>query len=414
MDRPLSNQQKSVNRNKRIKAVFYAGFVAVGIWWLVQYLFSPSVSLHQIRTATVEQGVLKSSINAGGVVVPQFEETLISEISGRILQVLVQPGQRVEVGQPILRIDTQNITLQLAQLKEQIALKENQIITEQVLFEQAKNDIQSRIELFEVDLQIVEAKAARISKLNQIGSASEQELLDANLTVKRKKIELKQLRQSIQDKVTATESRVKGLQMEKSILYSQTNELNRLSDSALVTASRAGVISWLMSEEGASVNAQQPVAKIADDKHFKVEATLSDFYSQQLTPGMDVEVIYRDQRFQGQLESQVPSFENGLMKLVIALNHGNTNVLKNRLRVDVELITNEIPNTLKVTKGPFINGRGQHPVFVIQGDEAIRTTAAFGVDSSEHYQVLSGITAGDKIIISDTQDLIHLEKFRIN
>jgi len=52
-------------------------------------------------------------------------------------------------------------------------------------------------------------------------------------------------------------------------------------------------------------------------------------------------------------------------------------------------------------------------VFVIHGTTAIRTALAFGLRGADDVEVVSGVAAGDEVVISDMRDYLHLEQLEV-
>lgn len=414
MDQPLSSAKLSSQRNKRRLQTISALLAVVAILYSINWLFTPSASRSSMRTAKVELGSITATINASGIVVPAGEETLSSETNSRIVKVLAQPGQKVTQGTPILQLETRSLDLSIENINETIALKETRINARKLNSKKTINEINSRHQLLEVELERHSSKASRLKQLSSSGAAAKHDLLDAQLNVKRAKIEISQLKQSIQDIISTTDAEIEGLLLEKSILNKSLLEQQRLLARSTITAGREGILSWLKNEEGASVSIGEPLAKVSDSLNFRVEASLSDFYAPQLKPGMNVTVSYNDLRLKGELETLSPTIENGVMKLIVKLDKPNNPQLHQNIRVDVGLITAQADQVNTLSKGPFINGKGLQEIFVIHDDVAVRTQVEVGLSNKDNYQIVHGVNPGDEVIISDVSNYIHLKEFLIN
>lgn len=414
MDRPLSESAQKSNKLKLVTNISkWAGGLLILVFAL-HWLFSPSVNRSTLRTAVVEQGTITATVNAGGVVIPLIEETIASELETQLVKVIAQQGAKVSKGDVIMLLNPQRVELEVDNIEEKIALKDTQIQAKQLQLSKAINDIDSRYELLEVDLQSRATRAERLNQLSGIGAFSKHELLESELNVKRTKIEMRQLKQSKQDLKLTTKAEIEGLNLEKSILQKSLLEQKRLLSATTVRASRDGVLTWLKNEEGASVTISEPLAKIADHSKFKIEATLSDFYSTQLTEGMSAQIYHDDKVIMGELSSLSPTIENGVMKIQVKLAEGNYQNLRSNQRVDVGLVLETIPQTMILPKGPYVSGRGLHQVFVIRDDYAFRTEVEIGTSNPNQHQIISGLLIGDEVIISDVKDYLHLEQFSIN
>ena len=414
MDCPLSAQ--NINQQKRV--VWLKSLTVVVIFALfiysVNWLITPSVNRSNLRTAKVSKQTITATINAGGLVVPMVEETISSEITSHVSRVFVRTGQNISKGDRILQLDTQKLMLAIDKIKEQIALKDSQIKTKKLIVNRSINDLGSRIELLEVDLESRKTKQNKLNKLSFLGTFSSQDLLEAKLNVKRTKIEIRQLNQSIADLKSATQAEIETLNLEKLIFEKALAEQLRLEQFASVKATRNGILSWLKQDAGSSVSAGQPLAKIVDDSHFRIEATLSDFYASQLVPNMSAEITYQSQKLNGKLAQQTPSIENGVMTLSINLEQPDNTLLKNNLRVDVGLIIKTIDDTLVLSKGSYTSGRGIQNVFVIRNNTAYRTEVEIGLGSAKALQINKGLSENDEVIISDVSEYLHLTQFAIN
>jgi len=67
----------------------------------------------RIETVTVERGSIATSVTAVGSVRPGVEAVLSFEIGGLVSEVLVRPGQEAEAGEPLVRLDTSQLELQV-------------------------------------------------------------------------------------------------------------------------------------------------------------------------------------------------------------------------------------------------------------------------------------------------------------
>jgi HlyD family secretion protein len=414
MDRPLSNQARNKQKLSVWSKVSFAVMSIVLFAYTVNWFFTPSIKRSTLRTAIVSTEDLTVTINAGGLVVPMIEETITSEIASQVKQVNVEPGQRVQKGDVLLELDTQKVRLEIDNIQEKIALKDSQINSQKVTTNKALNELNSQLELLSVDLESRETRKEKLDRLRTVGAFSSQDLLEAQLNVKRTLIEIRQLKQAKLDVQSSGQAQVDTLALEKNILLKALKEQQRLEQAAFVTAPRSGSISWLNQEDGSSVIAGQALARIIDDSQYKIEATLSDFYASQLVPNMRATIRYQDQVIMGRLVQQTPTIENGVMKLSVVLDTPNIVTLKNNLRVDVGLITNKVEDSLALSKGPYVSGRGIHNVFVIRDNIAYRTQIEIGHSSTNLHEIRQGLNEGDEVIISDMSDYAHLNEFAVN
>jgi pyruvate/2-oxoglutarate dehydrogenase complex dihydrolipoamide acyltransferase (E2) component len=123
-----------------------------------------------------------------------------------------------------------------------------------------------------------------------------------------------------------------------------------------VRAPFAGMLTWLLADEGASVSTGQLVAKVSELNNYKVEASLSDFHARALSAGQPVLVEQGNVRLKGEVQTVLPEIQNGTVKLLVTLAEPHHSILRNKLRVEVNIITEQKQNTLLADNGPAFNG----------------------------------------------------------
>ena len=70
------------------------------------------------------------------------------------------------------------------------------------------------------------------------------------------------------------------------------------------------------------------------------------------------------------------------------------------------------PRTLRVARGPFVDDSSRR-AFVVRGDRAVRVPLVLGLTGIEQVEVVSGVSEGDELILSDMRDYLHLEQITI-
>lgn len=76
------------------------------------------------ETAVVERSDLSMTVDASGSIVPRAEIGLAFTTSGRVAEMVVTVGEQTESGQPILRLDTQDLEWQVEQARLSVSIAE--------------------------------------------------------------------------------------------------------------------------------------------------------------------------------------------------------------------------------------------------------------------------------------------------
>jgi HlyD family secretion protein len=413
MDRPLDETFLRQQLTKRVVqgGIVLAVVVAIFIW--VPGWISPSVSRNRIRTAKVDRGPIKATISASGTVVPEFEQVIPSPIETRVLKILKRPGAVLQKGEPILELDVSAATLALEKLNDQITLKQNEQARLKIDLDKTLNDLQTQLQIKKLRLEFLKSKTEQQQKLFEIGGSSKEQLRQTKLEEDIAELEFQQLETSIRNTQQSLQNQLEGVATELKILQDERAEAKHQLDLASTKAERDGVLTWAVSEEGATIRQGEVIAKIADLNAFRVDATVSEIHATRVVVGLLVKVKVNEDYLAGTVASILPTIENGIITLQVSLADKSSRLLRSNLRVDVFIITAQKEEALRVKKGPFVNGEGDHEVFVIRGGVAYKTPVRIGLASFDQYEVVDGLAEGEEVIISDTQDFIHMKEIKV-
>lgn len=381
--------------------------------WAINRAVAPSVPAAELLIAEVKRGSIADTINASGLVIPVHEELLPSPVQSRVAKVHARAGQQVKAGELLLELDDRLVKLEAERLKEQLAQQENRVLALTLELEQKRKQLTSAIELLELDLQSARAKLLRSQTLRKAGGISAEDMLTAELNVQRIDIQLRQHREQIEDSKRSTRSNIDGARLQKSILGKQLAQQEQLLAQTRVRAPFDGMLTWLAQEEGAAVGVGQLVAKVSDLHHYRVEAALSDYHARSVAPGQPVRVEQASLLLAGRVQTILPEIQNGTVRLLVALDQPNHALLRNKLRVDVNILASRRDGVLLAQRGPAINGKGRQAVFVIRDGVARKTEVEIGASDGRSVEISAGARAGDRLIVSDVSRYKDYASFRV-
>jgi len=413
MDRPLDENFRKQQIRKRVVQGTIALAVIAGIFIWVPGWISPSVSRNRIRTAKVDRGPIEATITASGTVVPEFEQVIPSPIETRVLKILKNPGAKLSKGEPILELDVSATTLALERLNDQISLKENEQKRLKIDLEKMLNDLQTQLQIKKLRREFLKSKSEQQQKLFEIGGSSKEELRQQKLEEDIAALELQQLDNSIRNTQQSQQNQLEGVVTELKILQNERAEARHQLDLASTKAERDGILTWAISQEGATIRKGEVIAKIADLNSFRVDATVSDVHATRLTIGLSVKVKVNEDYLAGTISSILPTIQNGIITLHASLEDKSSQLLRSNLRVDVFIITAQKTDALRIKKGAFVNGEGEHEAFVLRDGTAYKMPVRIGLAGFDQYEIVEGLSEGEEVIISDTRDFIHMKEIKI-
>ena len=404
MDRQIA---PAVLRRRRMRRVLVPAAVVVTILILVTLLtgwLRPSIRRDRVRTATVERDTVSATLDASGLVVPVFEQSLTAPLATRVVAILKTAGSEVAPGEPIVLLDDKDAGRDVARLEEQIALKENERRQTGLELARTREDLTAQRDVKALELESFRYELERNRRMFREMLTSEDEVRKSETMVARAEIELRHLDTLLVNAEKDLANRVEGLDLEISILANDLDRARERLERTSITSDRAGIVTWVVAGEGAAVVAGETMARVADLSAYRVDAVLSDVLARRLTVGLPAVVRSGETRLPGRVHKILPTVQDGIVTFEVQFDEPDHAILRPNLRVDVHAVTEQRTDTLRLRRGPLLNIDGVDCVFVIQGDEAVRTPVTIGLSNFEFYEITGGLAEGDEVIISDMSD----------
>ncbi len=411
MDRPLSDSDRRRITARRVLTIAGPIVALATILTLLPGWIRPTLSRSRIRTAIVSIGAIDQVITASGTVVPEIERAISSPVDARLLHVLKRPGTAVAPGEPIVELDTSESQLAYQRLLTDVEISDNQQAQTAIALEQSLADLDGRIERKALDAQSLDDKARSAKELYTGGLAAQQSVRDAELAARQAHIELDQLRHQRALAQRSTDLQSTGLRLQRAALRRSADDAARVLRLATTSSDRDGVLTFVLAQEGTLVHRGDVIARVADLRSFRVDASVPDVHGGRIHAGMPVTVRVNDAEIAGRITDVFPTIENGTLRFAVGLEEPSHRALRPSQNVDALVVTDHRSRVRKVQQGPYTDNTGARgAVFVIRGNRAYRTEVEFGLRGYDELEVTSGLQEGDEVIISDMRDYLHLKE----
>ncbi|MFD2245435.1 efflux RND transporter periplasmic adaptor subunit [Pontibacter ruber] len=413
MDRELSATTQQARKRKRIWQLSIAVALVVAAIFGFRGLITPSIERASLRTARVEEGPVVATITASGTVVPEHEQVITSPIQARIEQVVHNTGEQVQPGDQILLLDRAFTQLAYDKLKDEQEQSKHKTVQLNLNLQKKLNALNSQLEIKRMNVKSLQAQLEDEKYLLKIGGGTQESVKQADLNLKIAQQELAQIERDMITERQLLKADEQELKYTLAMQSRSIEELQRKMEQAEVRATQPGVITWVKNEIGSNVNAGDIIARLADLSSYKVQATISDAFAEQLSPGGSAIVRVNDTDLKGTIASIKPTVENGTVTFFVALDEKAHQLLRPSLRVDVYVSTAARNKTLRVQNGPYFKNTGKPQVYVLQEGELIRRDAKIGVSNVDFVELESGVQPGEEIVISDMADYQHMDRIKV-
>jgi len=413
MDTIIEDEVKAQKKKKIWVIICLATLILITSVLAMRYLITPSVAAAEINTAVVEKGNIENTINATGEVLPEFEEVLTSPINASVRQVLMDAGNKIKSGQSILTLDKSAAETDFNKLKFQIESKDNEIRKLKLDLSKSFYDIKSNNSIKQLRIASLTDAVANAKRLFKAGGGTREGIEQAELNLKVAELEKKQLENEISSKQQTMKIEITEAEIALAILRNDQLALKRKLDLANVIATRAGVITWINKNIGATIREGEPLARIADLGSFKVAGGISENSLDQLSIHMPVVIRLNEILLRGQVVNISPAVNNGIVSFNVQLDERNNKLLRPNMKVDVFLVTATRSGVTRVVNGPVFNGSDDQDVFVMSNGKAVKRKVKTGLSNFDFIEILSGLKPGETIITSDLKGLNNTSEITI-
>jgi HlyD family secretion protein len=407
-------EQVIARKRRRTLLVLLAVIVSMGgAIWLLRHSLQSSIKRSSITVAVVEKGNVENTLNASGEVLPEFEEIITSPIAATIQKALLDAGSPVKAGQSVLVLDKAATQLDFEKLRFQLESKRNSIHKTKLDLDQSFFDLQSNNDIKQLRINSLEASVENAGRLLKAGGGTREDVEQAELNLRVAKLEKQQLENQIRSKQQTMRTDIRESEIAAQIQENDLKVLERKLNQANLVASRAGVVTWINKNIGATVKEGESLARIADLSSFKVSGSISDNYIDQLHRNMRAIVRINEIPLQGVVVNIYPSVQNGIVTFDVQLNERSNKLLRPNMKVDVFLITDLHNGVLRVANGPAFKGPSAQDIFVVENGVAVHRKVHIGLTNFDYVEIKDNVKAGESVIISDLSEYKNTNQINI-
>ncbi len=363
---------------------------------------SQNVEMSNLTISPIIEGAFIDALNLRGQVVPKTTIYLDTSAGGQVEQRLVEQGEFVEKGQPLVRLSNTNLQLDVMGREAQVTEQLNFLRNTQMNME--TNRLNLRRDLLEIDLQISHlARRLKQSKslvakgvlakdrLAEITSDLSYYQARKSLTIERQEQET-----SIR-KVQVAQLEDSAKMLQKNLQFARRNLEN-----LLIKAPVSGYLSELSVEIGESKERGARLGQIDIPNEYKLVVRLDEFYLNQVQRGMTVLVALEAGIIEAKLSKVDSRVQQSQFQVEIDLPKG-THDIKRGQSIDIELMLGgDNENALLLSRGGFFSSSGGNWAYVLtpNGDKATRRDIRLGKKNQDYFEVLSGLSLGEQVITS--------------
>ena len=356
-----------------------------GVWWWLSRERPIEV---QVATVTSRQaGAQAAVLNATGYVTARRRATVSSKITGKVVQVNIEEGMEVREGQILARLDdeTQRASVALAEAQAEAA---------------RRNVNESEVRLNEARINL-----ARLTKLVGVGYSTAAEVDAARAAA-----------ESLEARIRAAREQVQVA--ERVVALERTN-----LDSTIIRAPFAGVVISKDAQPGEMVSpvsagggfTRTGIGTIVDMRSLEIEVDVNESYINRVRPDQAVTAVldaYPEWQIPARVITTIPSADRQKATVLVRIGFmqldprilPDMGVKVTFLRESEDAAPAAQPVTL-VPKAAIKTDGKQSYVFVVVNDRTDRRAITTGGADGDRVEVIAGLNAGDRVVVSPPAEL---------
>lgn len=400
MDRVI--EKKKGLRPKTI-AIIVAAILLAAL--LVKIIIAAGTSTYRtdkdkLTISAVEQGSFKDYISIIGTVMPITTIYLDVEEGGKVVEKIIEEGEMVKKGQVIFKMENNDLNLQILNTESQLAYQSNELRNTLIGMEQQK--ISNKQQLLNIDYELVRLKRnfEQNKTLFEKGFISKEMFLQSkeNYELALRDRELRYERM-VQDSIFRENQKA---QMNSSLQNMQQNlfMVRQRLESLNVKAPADGQLGTLDIEIGQSINRGERVGQLQILDEYKVMAQIDEHYIDRVRRELNGTFERQDRQFDIEVMKVYPEVREGRFQVDFKFSKEMPDNLRTGQTYHIKLELGQPVDAILLPRGGFFQSTGGQWVFVLDesGAYATKRQIKIGRQNPLYYEVLEGLTPGDKVI----------------
>jgi len=266
-------------------------------------------------------------------------------------------------------------------------------------------DLTGDLDKARIDVRNYQRMQETLRKLVAQHAATQDELDQNQALLSRAEATLESIQQRKDDLARRSGTDAERDQLRVAQAKAQITSLEQKAQSAVLNAPVAGTLYSLPVHNGDYVQTGDVVAQLADLRQVRVRAFVDEPDLGWLAAGQAVEVMWDampSRVWQGVTEEiprqVVPRGNRSVAEVLCSVDNSKLELLPN-VNVNVRIVVRESHDALVVPRAAVRIHGGQHYVFVLAGNTVHQHAIETGISSATRYQVLSGLSEGDRVVL---------------
>lgn len=412
MDRPIA---KKTWTTQRILGI--AGLLALGtlIFMAVKSSSGKSklnVDTERLMISEVIEGPFKEFIPINGVVMPITTIYLDALEGGRVEEKMVEDGAMLKRGQPILRLSNTDLELTLAnqetavfevltQMQNTKNNAEQNTIRQLNQMAEVTNALEEASRVYQLNKKLYEQKAIGFQDFKSSENLYNYQVRRKNLT-----------EQILSQDSLSTRTQLAQMQESYSRMQNALQLMRRKVGDLIVRAPVDGQLTSLDAEIGQSKQKGERLGQLDVLSGFKIRADIDEHYISRVFTGLEGDFTFAGKKYFLKIKKIYTQVTGGRFQVDMEFMGEVPQGIRRGQTLQVGLALGDESVVILVPKGGFFQTTGGNWIFKVNesGTLAFKQDITLGRQNPNHYEVLSGLKPGDKVVTNSYETYGKMEE----
>ena len=412
MDRIIEKKKWTV---KKVLWLTFGGVVAILIIYNIFWGDRSSklnVRTERITIEEIKKDFFQDYITITGTVFPIRTVFLDAIEGGRVEEIYIEAGSMVEEGDVILKLSNTNLHLSIMNREASLAEQMNNLRNTRLLMEQNKLGLRRQLLELDYSISIQEREFENKKDLYEKNFVSDKEFTDIKdryeyLLNSRELVIENQKQDSLFRAVQVKQLEESVRRMEEN-LFLVRQKLDDLNVKALVS----GELAFVNAEIGEAKSAGERLGQINVLDSYKIQANIDEHYISRVNVNLPGEFVFTNEAYKLKTTKIYPEVRNGRFSVDLEFvdNFPQNIRIGQTFRVKLELGQSKV--ALLVPRGGFFQSTGGQWIYVLDKTESFaeKRDIRLGSMNPRYIEVLEGLEAGEKVVISNYDNFGDVDK----
>ena len=372
------------------------------------------IDASKISVKTVTKGNFQDVILIEGAFDPVNLVLVNTLEGGTVDEIFIEDGVRVEKGTPLLRLSNPSVTLGYMNQETAIIEQVNNLRNLKLSLEKVQRDLLESL----IDSENKLAFEKRAFKVDSV--LFTKGIIPKNDYINRKEafIYLKNKRDFMRKNVQKSEidNKFQINKINTSIILMQRNLklIHNNIEKMLVRAPITGMLSSFDPVIGEAYQRNQTVAKIDVQSGFKIKGLVNEYYLSSVKKGQLARFTLDGKQVDLKVSKVLSEVVNRQFEIELTFINTPPKSITIGQSIQVRLELAKAKESLLLPRGTYFQSSGGQFVFVLDGNgEAHKRAIKLGSQNPSYYQVLDGVSEGEKFISSSYDAFKNYETVKI-